>query len=96
MGSPRELKAFATYNDGRPYPEQVKPWGFLAMAYPTTHERARPDGVRCLVAQFERDPARRIAMNWIDRDHPEQSCFGRARIYHFGPPSSHDSVQLPQ
>jgi hypothetical protein len=72
VGSPRELRAFARYNAGRPYAERVKPWGFLAVAYPVTHERARPDGLRCLIAPFERDPARRIAMDWIDRDHPER------------------------
>jgi hypothetical protein len=57
---------------------EVKPWGFLAIAFPTTHERARPDGLRSLIGPFERDPARRLAMDWIDRDHPERPA-GRIR-----------------
>lgn len=68
--SPRDLKIFKTYNTGRPYSDQVKPWGFLCLAHPATHERARPGGPRCLIAPFERDPATRRALSWIDRDHP--------------------------
>jgi hypothetical protein len=65
------MKAFATYNKGRPYSEQVKPWGFLIIAHPAETERARPDGVRTLIAPFERDPVKRLHAAWIDRDHPE-------------------------
>jgi hypothetical protein len=72
VGSPRELKAFAAYNKDRTYLEQVKPWGFLAMAHPHAHERARSGGSRCLIAPFERDPDRRAKMLWIDRDRPGQ------------------------
>ena len=73
VGSPRELNAFRAHNNRRPYREQVKPWGFLVMAHPHAHERARADGPRCLVAPFERDPERREAMDWIDRDRPHES-----------------------
>lgn len=72
VGSPRELKAFAAYNGDRSYLEQVKPWGFLAMAHPHIHERARPGGPRCLIAAFERDPDRRAQTLWIDRDRPHR------------------------
>jgi hypothetical protein len=69
--SQRDIKAFNTYNAGRSYQEQVKPWGFLTIAHPTPHERARPGGPRCLIAPFERDPVRRLQAHWIDRDQPE-------------------------
>ena len=70
--SQRDIKAFATYNGGRPYAEQVKPWGFLTIAHPSHTERARKDGGRTLIAPFERDPVKRLHANWIDRDHPDR------------------------
>jgi predicted nucleic acid-binding Zn ribbon protein len=70
--SQRDIKAFRSYNAGRPYAEQIKPWGFLAIAHPEAHERARHGGPRCLIAPFERDPVRRLQAHWIDRDQPEQ------------------------
>jgi hypothetical protein len=70
--SPRDLKTFKTFNATRPYPQQVKPWGFLCLAHPAPHERSRPDGPGCLIAPFERDPATRRVMPWIDRDHPDR------------------------
>lgn len=72
VGSPRELKAFATYNQNRPYRDQIKPWGFLAMAHPHGYERARVGGPRSLIAPFDRDPDRRAVTAWIDRDRPDQ------------------------
>jgi hypothetical protein len=71
--SPRDLKIFKTYNTDRVYADQVKPWGFLSIAQPTSHERGRRDGPNCLIGPFERDPERRRAMTWIERDHPERS-----------------------
>jgi hypothetical protein len=70
--SQRDMKAFAEYNANLPYPEQVKPWGFLTIAHPADYERARLNGVRTLIAPFERDPVRRLQANWIDRDNPDQ------------------------
>jgi hypothetical protein len=70
--SQRDIKAFATYNHDRPYPGQVKPWGFLNIAHPAVTERARHDGPRCLIAPFETDPAKRLQADWIDRDHPDR------------------------
>ena len=57
--SPRDLKTFKAYNATRPYAQQVKPWGFLCLAHPAPHERARPDKPGCLIAPFERDPETR-------------------------------------
>jgi hypothetical protein len=68
-----DLRAFKTYNDDLPYSEQVKPWGFLIMAHPAVYERARAGGPRTLIAPFERDPARRLRAEWIDRDRPDRS-----------------------
>lgn len=65
--SPHDLAAFKTYNRGRPYSDQVKPWNFLAMAHPTDRERGRDGGPRSLVATFERDPGKRRSVNWADR-----------------------------
>lgn len=70
--SPRDIKIFKTYNANQPYAKQVKPWGFLCLAHPTPQERARPDGPRSLIAPFERDPAKRRVMTWIDRDRPDR------------------------
>lgn len=69
--SPRDLATFKTYNNGRAYTEQVKPWNFLAMAHPTERERGRQDGPRSLVAAFERDPERRRHARWFDRSNPD-------------------------
>jgi hypothetical protein len=85
--SQRDLKTFNSYNHGKPYSEQVKPWGFLIIAHPTPTERARPDGPRCLIAPFERDPTKRLQANWIDRDHPDQPA---RRIHTSGTPSYQD------
>jgi hypothetical protein len=68
--SPRDLRQFAAYNAGVPYRRQVKPWGFLTVAHPTVHERARADGPRNLITPFERDPDKRLQAAWIDRDQP--------------------------
>ena len=46
--------------------------GFLAIAQPAPHERARRDDVRTLIAPFERDPFRRLRAHWIARDNPDQ------------------------
>ena len=70
--SQRDIHNFDIYNSGLAYPEQVKPWGFLAVAHPTAHERARPDHVRTLIAPFERDPVRRLRGHWIDPHNPRQ------------------------
>lgn len=75
--SPREEKTFRAHNDGLPYAERVRPWNFLCMAHPTQTERARKNGRQCLVAPFERDPAKRRTMDWIDRNAPER---GTTRI----------------
>ena len=80
--SPRDLKTFKAYNSNRPYPQQVKPWGFLCLAHPAPHERARPDKPGCLIAPFERDPEKRRAMAWIDRDHPEDPHRYIATVLH--------------
>lgn len=76
--SQRDIKAFKTYNQARPYAQQVKPWNFLTIAHPTTHERARADGPTTLIAPFERDPVKRLQADWIDRDKPNQLT---SRIY---------------
>jgi hypothetical protein len=68
--SPRDLAAFKAHNADKPYPEQLKPWGFVAMAHPTPQERARKDGPRSLVAAYERDPDKQLDQTWFDRGDP--------------------------
>ena len=68
--STSDIKTFARYNHGKDYRHQIKPWGFLCLAHPAPHERARPNGVGSLIAPFERDPKRRRNMSWIDRNDP--------------------------
>jgi hypothetical protein len=70
--SQRDIKAFNTYNQDKPYSDQVKPWGFLTIAHPAPYERARQDGPKTLIAPFERDPVRRLQAGWTDRDRPNQ------------------------
>lgn len=73
--SQRDASAFASYNAGRPYAGQVKPWNFLAIAHPADTERARSDGAGSLIAPFERDPVKRLHADWIDRNRPDEpSC----------------------
>jgi hypothetical protein len=79
--SPRDVATFRAYNATRRYAAQVKPWGFLSLAHPAPHERAR--GVRCLIAPFERDPQRRAAMAWVDRDNSGTSQIRTSRTPDF-------------
>jgi len=73
--SPREEKAFRSYNQGRSYDEQVTPWCFMLIAHPIRTERARKGGPRCLIAPFERDPKKRMELEWHDRGAPRgQTC----------------------
>jgi hypothetical protein len=61
-------RAFATYNEGRPWREQIKPFNFILHAhidpfgYPP---RVDPAHFR-LIAPFESDPARWLQLPWID------------------------------
>jgi len=68
--SQRDIKSFATYNADKSYAEQVKPWNFLVVAHPAPYERAT--GLKTLIGPFERDPIKRRAGLWLDRDNPTE------------------------
>jgi hypothetical protein len=63
---PRLVRPFEAMNDGRPYAEQVKPYGFLLVAHAA--RGGLPPGADperfVLVAPFESDPARWAELPW--------------------------------
>ena len=76
VGSFHELASFTTYNQVRPYREQVRPFGFLTIAHPALMEVLRSDGPRCLVAPFEKDPIVRMRRAWwFDRHQPKADAY---------------------
>jgi hypothetical protein len=64
--SAQEERAFRTYNDGRPYQERIRPWGFLMTAHVPTLARTG-SGPRVLVAPRVDDPNKRRRADWFDR-----------------------------
>jgi len=67
--SAQDERAFATYNAGRPYSSQVRPWGFGMIAH--VHPLARTAGVpRVLVSAREDDPTKWGDLWWFDRSDP--------------------------
>lgn len=67
-----DQNAFKTYNHGKPYAHQVRPWDFLCLAHPHPLERARL-GIRCLTGPYSRDLEQLAAQEWIDRGNPDRS-----------------------
>jgi hypothetical protein len=68
--SQADQATFKTYNTGKPYPDQVRPWHFLAIAHPHRLERGR---VRCLIGPYHHDLALLAAQEWVDRANPDHS-----------------------
>lgn len=67
--SAQDERAFATYNQPRPYQDRVRPWGFAMTAHP--HPLARlGGGPRVLVAPRATDPTQRLTADWFDRASP--------------------------
>lgn len=69
ISSPWHLRAFARFNAGKPYAEQVKPFNFLLAAH--LANLGRPSGVGPgdafrLIAPFEIDPRKWARMPWVD------------------------------
>ena len=67
--SPQDDKAFATYNARRGYHDQIRPWNFGIVTYPTAGERART-GTHVLLAPLTLEPGRWTGLTWYDRDSP--------------------------
>jgi hypothetical protein len=66
--SPEMLRPFKTYNRGKPYAQQVKPYNFLLTAF--VRRFGHPDGVNPakfhLVAPFESDPRKWTKLAWMN------------------------------
>jgi predicted nucleic acid-binding Zn ribbon protein len=73
--SAQDERAFRRFNAGRPYAEQVRPWGFVMTAHPHHLVRAAK-GPRVLVTPREDDPAKRVNLVWFDRADPSGSVYG--------------------
>jgi hypothetical protein len=67
-----DQNAYKSYNEHRPYQDQVRPWHFHTIAHPHPLERARL-GIRCLIGPYQRDLDELAAQEWIDRGNPDRS-----------------------
>lgn len=79
-----------SYNPGRPFTEQIKPYNFLisVQVAPFSHPAGYPPERFQLVAPWESDPRRWLELEWTDRYSGD-----RFRIHTVGPPSP-DSVKV--
>lgn len=63
------MEPFDQWNEGKEYPDQIKPMNFMLSAYTQPYEV--PDGYEPtqfhLIAPFEKDPAEWLDMDWTDR-----------------------------
>jgi hypothetical protein len=64
--------SFRTYNRGRRYTEQVRPWSFGLIAHLTRCERVLRDAT-CLIAPHSDDANALRDQRWIDRKHSDRS-----------------------
>jgi hypothetical protein len=72
--SPHDDNAFNAFNSRRPYQDRVRPGNFHNIAHPSRIERSRR-GVRCLISQYETDPAIYRNNDWYDRGDPNRRAF---------------------
>jgi hypothetical protein len=67
--SPPVLRAFRAFNDGRPYPTQIKPFNFLVSCHVSRF--GHPPGVDPsqfhLITPYTSDPSGWSALEWIDQ-----------------------------
>ncbi len=80
ISTPRLLDAFSTWNGRRRYPESVKPFGFMLVAYARPRSAGQRESLR-LVHPFEWDRRKLLTTEWADLYHPER----RHRIATVGP-----------
>jgi hypothetical protein len=74
--SPGVLRAFRHQNEGKPYPNRVKPFNFMmtaASAKPP--ERMWKKGSFRLVAPWEANPRLWEDLDWVDVHHPDDGLF---------------------
>lgn len=87
VSKPAVHKVFETYNTGKPYPEQIKPFNFMLTAH--TQAFAHPPDTDPehfqLIAPYEPDPRQWAGLEWTNRDHPGP----RYRTTTTGPPTEH-------
>ena len=81
---PHVYRAFRTYNDGKPYADQVKPFNFMLAAHLSQFglpREADPTAFQ-LIAPFEDDRSKWGSIRWINRDSPTELYEARTK----GPP----------
>lgn len=69
MSSPAVARALAGLNAGKPYSAQIKPFNFLLSCHvaPFGHPPGTDPAPFHLIAPFESDPRRWLAMEWTDQ-----------------------------
>ena len=67
ISTPRLRRLFETFNRGRRYEEQVKPFNFMLVAFVPVIERPADEQRMVLVAPYERDPNRWMELPWVNR-----------------------------
>jgi hypothetical protein len=70
VSSPLVLRAFAQINGDSDYREQIKPFSFLLSASGTIPPAAVGNESFRLVAPWESDPTKWLALPWVDLHHP--------------------------
>jgi hypothetical protein len=69
VSSPAVLTPFRNFNEGRDYGEQIRPFNFLLSAHvaPFGHPTWCDPKRFHLIAKYEPDPSKWLALSWIDR-----------------------------
>ncbi len=87
VSSPAVAKPLAKLNEGKPYPEQIKPFNFLLTCHvkPFGHPVGSNAEQFHLIAPYSNDPAQWLKMNWIDQY--------TGRSYHITTSDSHGTTR---
>lgn len=69
VSSPAVMRALNAFNDGKPYPNQIKPFNFLlaCQVSPFGHPVGVDPAHFHLIAPYESDPRKWSQLNWIDQ-----------------------------
>ena len=65
VSSPRLVRAFTTFNHGKAYADQIKPFAFHLTAHPAPFERSATNRLH-LIAPYSTDPAQWSKQRWIN------------------------------
>ena len=69
VSSPEVLRPLANFNAGKPYSEQIKPFNFILSCHvaPLGHPIGADPERFHLIAPYEKDPRKWLALPWIDQ-----------------------------